>query len=398
MGRVQVLECENATLRAASSEEEEEEEEEEEALVEGAAVEGVDGADGAVEAAAASRRLDRRSLLRLGGAATAFGAGAIVMRPSAAGATTANMQYGVDNNAGTDTTGLTSSNATDTLHVTNSSTGHSTSGRAIDAHITDPASEAAAIVATQDGTSHAIVGTITSTNGGAGVVGIGVDGGGVVGVTQGVAPAVAGITAGNAGPAVLAWGYNAATIGDACEAVNMGTGHAIYAHIENAANGRSTIYGTTNGTNSAVNAAILNARSKASTITASMDESWTDEPGFISMRAAAWPPSGPWRVRSSEYPPVIGWRWVPGSFSDRSGTVDSVRLIAGRALSGSSRESCRPETESSRTPEASPAAPATRPRMATASWTRRRDWPPMGSQRTAVGTSAQSCTEPPGLL
>jgi len=261
MGRVQVLECDNSTLQAASSEEEEEEEE--------ATVEGVDGTDGAVEAAAASRRLDRRSLLRLGGAATAFGAGAIVMRPSAAGATTANMQYGVDNNAGTDTTGLTSSNATDTLHVTNSSTGHSTSGRAIDAHITDPASEAAAIVATQDGTSHAIVGTITSTNGGAGVVGIGVDGGGVVGVTQGVAPAVAGITAGNAGPAVLAWGYNAATIGDACEAVNMGTGHAIYAHIENAANGRSTIYGTTNGTNSAVNAAILNARSKASTITAS---------------------------------------------------------------------------------------------------------------------------------
>ncbi len=42
------------------------------------------------------------------------------MRPSIAGATTGAMQFGQDNDAGADATGLTSSNSTDTLHVTNS--------------------------------------------------------------------------------------------------------------------------------------------------------------------------------------------------------------------------------------------------------------------------------------
>src|SRR5262249_31733327 len=65
----------------------------------------------------------RRNALRLGGLAAAGAAGYAFLRPTPAGATTGAMQFGSDNDAGTDGTGLTSSNSTDTLHLGNTSTG-----------------------------------------------------------------------------------------------------------------------------------------------------------------------------------------------------------------------------------------------------------------------------------
>jgi hypothetical protein len=64
-------------------------------------------------------RFGRRNMLRLGGATAAAGAGAVLLRPEAAGADAgSNAVLGIDNNSGSLATGLTST-AADTLHVTN---------------------------------------------------------------------------------------------------------------------------------------------------------------------------------------------------------------------------------------------------------------------------------------
>src|SRR2546423_13555204 len=65
------------------------------------------------------RRFDRRKLLRLGGTVAGVGAGSVLLHPEVAGAAGA-MNFGAENNAGPDTTGLASTNDTNTLHVVNS--------------------------------------------------------------------------------------------------------------------------------------------------------------------------------------------------------------------------------------------------------------------------------------
>src|SRR5215831_13290196 len=64
-------------------------------------------------------RIPRRSVLRRGATLSAIGAGSVLLRARPAGATTTAMELATENDASTGSTGLTSANATDTLHVTN---------------------------------------------------------------------------------------------------------------------------------------------------------------------------------------------------------------------------------------------------------------------------------------
>jgi len=243
--RIDGLEAENARLRARAL-----------AKTDASPVEPAD--------AAASSRFDRRNLLRLGGAAAAVGAGAMMLRPSPAGATTNTMNFGAENDAGTDSTGLTSSNPnSDTLHVANTSAGGGTSGRAINAHISDAASDAAVIYATQDGTGNGITAEITSSTGGAAVLGLGLNGGGVAGGTAGVGAGALGVTFGDAGPGVLAVGYDDTSTGTALEAVQNGTGTGIYSHIDLTTNSKRAVNATTIGTGPAIVGSVNNGASKA---------------------------------------------------------------------------------------------------------------------------------------
>jgi len=145
------------------------------------------------------RRLDRRSLLRLGGVGAAVAAGTAVMRPAAAGAATGAMQFGQQNDAGTDSTGLTSTNPTDTLHVSNGAGA--------------PA--------------------LQLRSGGAALIATGSTGGGVVGITNGTGPGVWGRGGAGAGPAVRAEVDSTTSAGSAVDAHTKGTGFAVLASIEN---------------------------------------------------------------------------------------------------------------------------------------------------------------------
>jgi hypothetical protein len=216
------------------------------------------------------RRFDRRGLLRLGGAAAAVGAGSVLLRPGVAGATTGAMQFGQDNDAGAASTGLTSSisdptNPVDTLHVTNSSTGtDSANAAAIVGRMTDLASEGPAIVGVNDGLSDAIVGVVTSTDisaVGAGVVGYGIDFGGVIGVSYGGGPGVGGLPYGS-GPGVSGWSSSGA---DGMEAINDGVaptaGRALYSHVDDPSNSKQAVYALTVGTGNAVLGHISHASS-----------------------------------------------------------------------------------------------------------------------------------------
>jgi hypothetical protein len=125
----------------------------------------------------APRRFDRRAMLRFGGAAAAVGAGSVLLRPDAAGATTAAMTFGSENNADATGTGLASSNGTDTLHVTNSG-----AGAVINANLTATNNAHAAIHAlnaSTDPNSSAVYGEMTDPAAtGNGVVGLAFTGAG----------------------------------------------------------------------------------------------------------------------------------------------------------------------------------------------------------------------------
>ena len=273
--RMDELEAENAQLRANAA-----------------------GTNGSAAAAAPASRIDRRNLLRLGGVAAALGAGTMMLRPEAAGATTSAMNFGAANDAGTDTTGLTSSNATDTLHVANTSTGgssgvgltvhnsdaantaaalnaiHDGTGETVTAHATNAGNTSAVIHTIQDGGSDAIVGEVTTINGGAGVVGLGIDSGGVVGVTAGAAAGVAAIAyLGSTGSALLGQVVEANNAAPTLEVEHDGKGQGVYVHLETAANTHSAVNSVTKGTGASINGSVNNANSKAAAVQGSTNGS-----------------------------------------------------------------------------------------------------------------------------
>jgi hypothetical protein len=201
-------------------------------------------------AAAAPRRFDRRTMLRFGGAAAAAGAGNVLLRPDAAGATTAAMTFGSENNAGATGTGLTSSNGTDTLHVTNSGT-----GAVINANLTATNNAHAAIHAlnaSTDPNSSAVYGEMTDPAAtGNGVVGLAFTGAGVMGSSGGTGPGILGI-AGDA-QAVVAWASDNNSA-PALEAEHDGDGHGVYSHLESDTNASAALRGKTLGTGAGVDA------------------------------------------------------------------------------------------------------------------------------------------------
>jgi hypothetical protein len=190
-------------------------------------------ADPADEAVA--KRLDRRGLLQFGGAAALAGTAAAVLgtKAAAAATTTGVMHFGATNGAGTANTVLTSSNAKSTLHVKNA------------------------------GLGHGLVGDATNNNGsGYGVFGRGGKGAGVAGGTRGDGPGVRAYAEPGAGGSALEAltleGHNASPT---VSAHQIGTGHGLYSHIENASNAGRAVYARTIGVGHAVLGSILNAQS-----------------------------------------------------------------------------------------------------------------------------------------
>jgi hypothetical protein len=163
-------------------------------------------------------RFDRRGLLRLGGAAAAVGAGSVLLRPSAAGASVANLQYGTTNNAGTDGTTLTSSVGSGAFHIINSGT--DINGAAVYGEMTDPAAQ------------------------GWGVVGLGFEGGGVQGSSGGSGPGVLAIA--GSGNAIVA--NSDSNNSDVCVSIEHdGTGIAVVASITDASSKATSIRATSAG-------------------------------------------------------------------------------------------------------------------------------------------------------
>lgn len=203
------------------------------------------------------RRLDRRGVLQFGGTAALAGAAAAVMGSSAVGAATATgvMYYGVNNAAGTSTTGLTSSNSKFSLHVKNG------------------------------GLGHAIVGEATNADGsGFGVVGTGIGGAGVVGGTKGDGPGVrAYVQPGARGSALQAVTLEPANSSPTVMALQGGTGHGVYSHIENESNASRAVFGRTIGTGHAVLASVVNTKSNAAALKAATRGSG---PGLEALSAA----------------------------------------------------------------------------------------------------------------
>ncbi len=180
----------------------------------------------------AERRFDRRNLLRLGGAAAAVGAGSVLLRPDGAGATTAAMSFGAENDAGTDTTGLTSTNGTDTLHVANTA-----SGEALNVQTTNTANAKAALHVVDAGLGGAIFAEANnnSDQAAAAIFAGGINGGGVLGVTAGSGFAVGGLGGTGTGPGVVAAVFDTDADTLCMEAGHLGLGICLYSHIENAA-------------------------------------------------------------------------------------------------------------------------------------------------------------------
>jgi hypothetical protein len=219
--------------------------------------------------------LDRRAILRFGGVAVAAGAGSALLRPQTAEAATANMQYGAENDAGTSGTGLTSSHDTDTLHVTNTSTG---AALRLDA---TPNEDAFTLDVVSDGGGPAISGEVTNATADPAppaIVGMGIDGGGVLGITGGGGPAIGGLTtvgqgssftgvvfgpdSGAANPfaafvdasesGFLSRIYGATSDARAIQATQEGTESAVYASVTNGSSGTSAIIGRTDGSGAGV--------------------------------------------------------------------------------------------------------------------------------------------------
>ncbi|HET9728560.1 MAG TPA: hypothetical protein VFR41_04015 [Acidimicrobiia bacterium] len=208
----------------------------------------------------ASERFNRRRLLRLGGVAAAAGAGAVLMRPGVAGAAQGNMQFGADNAAVTDGTGLSSSNGTDTLHVTNTGT-----GEVVNATQSNAANTTQALHGVNDGTDvncAGVWGEITdAASEGVGVVGTGYDGAGVLGSSAGIGPGVWAVAGNSNALYALSLDPN---LDPSIEAYQGGTGMAIYGHVENALGTKPAVEGRTIGTGNGVYGAIANTASKGS--------------------------------------------------------------------------------------------------------------------------------------
>lgn len=182
-----------------------------------------------------ANRLDRRGLLQFGGAAALAGTAAAVLSTKAAAAATTPgvMHFGATNDAGTANTVLASSNAKSTLSVKNA------------------------------GLGHGIVGNATNQNGsGYGVFGTGGKGAGVAGGTRGDGPGVrAYVEPGAGGSALEALTLEGNNASPTISAHQIGTGHGVYSHIENASNASRAVYGRTIGVGHAVMGSILNEQS-----------------------------------------------------------------------------------------------------------------------------------------
>jgi hypothetical protein len=186
-------------------------------------------------AEAGTKRLDRRGMLRFGGVAAVAGTAAAVMGAKAAGATTGVMHFGATNGAGTTNTSLASSNSQSTLAARNT------------------------------GLGHGIVGDASNPDGrGYGVFGTGDGGAGVAGGTRGDGPGVRAYAApGARGSALQALTLEAHNAEPTISSHQIGAGHGVYTHIENASNASSALYGRTGGVGHALLGAIVNPQSAA---------------------------------------------------------------------------------------------------------------------------------------
>ena len=213
--RVSALEAENARLRAQSTPTEE------------------------------RRPVSRRNALRLGGLAAGAAAGTMLLRPTAAHATTANFQFGTDNDAGVDDTSFTSSNPNQTLEIVNS-----LNGEALKLQTTDPNDTQPTMHVVDAGLGGAIFAECTSLDGDnatAAIIGESINGG-VIGFTDGPGAGISGFAGSGTGPGVGAAQLTASATSHALEAIQAGKGIALYGHIENASNSNRAIYGKTTGT------------------------------------------------------------------------------------------------------------------------------------------------------
>jgi hypothetical protein len=174
------------------------------------------------------QRISRARLLRIGGVAAAAGIGTVVLRPSPAGATIGSMQFGQQSDAGTDSTGLTSTNGTDTLHVSNGAGAPAVQAR----------------------------------SGGAAIVGSG----GVVGITRGAGPGLLGQADAATGPAVKGRIDNAAATAPTIEAAQNGTGAGVFSHIDSATNANRAVQALTEGVGLAVLGQVANPGSKSAAV------------------------------------------------------------------------------------------------------------------------------------
>lgn len=182
------------------------------------------------------KRISRAAVLRMGGVAAAAGIGTVLLKPTPAGATTGAMQFGQQNDAGTDATLLSSAGNTGTFQVSNAA-----GAPAVDAR-----------------------------SGGAAIVGAGATGGGVVGITRGSGPGLLGqvdpATDLATGPAVKAQIDNAAATAATIEAAQNGTGAGVFSHIDNPTNSSRAAQALTVGLGFAVLGQIANAGSKSAAV------------------------------------------------------------------------------------------------------------------------------------
>jgi hypothetical protein len=139
----------------------------------------------AVQESMNNARIPRRSVLRRGATLGAIGAGSVLLRPQPANATTTALELATENDASDGSTGLTSANATDTLHITNDANAPAlqlrsggaalvTEGRieaapigegdALHAHIDSDTNTGIAILAATAGLGEAVHATVTNPN------------------------------------------------------------------------------------------------------------------------------------------------------------------------------------------------------------------------------------------
>jgi hypothetical protein len=202
-------------------------------------------------------RFGRRNMLRLGGATAAVGAGAVLLRPEAAGAATGgNVVQGVDNDAGTGATGLTST-ATDTLHLTNSGVGEAL-------HVAS-SNEQPPVHVVGDGVGGAIFAEANSQapDASAAVFGGGISGGGVVGATAGLGPGVGGLATVDTGPAIAGVVFDPATPNFDTVAYVQVTFNGFYSEVAKPDGTARALWGQTYGKGSAVVGGVSNPTSNA---------------------------------------------------------------------------------------------------------------------------------------